>query len=74
MDFSGNRPSIAQTVLWVANRTTARVEDGEHSSWTWVYHAVWRGMEAFYRLQLAIIRMSNDQSILAWVASFSDTT
>ena len=27
----GNRPSVAQTVLWVANRTMSRVEDKGYS-------------------------------------------
>ena len=70
----GNRPSVAQTILWVANRATMRVEDGAHSPGREHAHAVRRGMEAFYRLQLAIIRMFNDKNIFAWVSSFSDTT
>ena len=54
---------------WAANRTTTRVEDKAYSlmglldvNMPMLYG---EGKKAFHRLQLEIIRMSNDQSTLA---------
>ena len=67
---SGNRPCVAQIVSWAANRTTTRVEDRAYSlmglldvNMPMLYG---EGKKAFHRLQLEIIRVSNDQSIFAW--------
>ena len=66
----GNRPCVAQIMSWAANRTTTRVEDRAYSlmgllgvNMPMLYG---EGKKAFHRLQLEIIRMSNDQSIFAW--------
>ncbi|KAI6041049.1 heterokaryon incompatibility protein-domain-containing protein [Pisolithus marmoratus] len=64
------RPSVAQIFSWAADRTTTREED-------WTYSLLGllgvhipllygEGKNAFRRLQLEIIRTSNDQSIFAW--------
>ena len=65
-----NRPCVAQIMSWAANRTTTRVEDRAYSlmglldvNMPMLYG---EGKKAFHRLQLEIIRTSNDQSILAW--------
>ena len=66
----GNRPCIAQIMSWAANRTTTRVEDRAYSlmgllqvNMPMLYG---EGRKAFHRLQLEIIRASNDQSIFGW--------
>ena len=66
----GDRPCIAQIMSWAANRTTTRVEDRAYSlmgllgvNMPMLYG---EGKKAFHRLQLEIIRTSNDQSIFAW--------
>ena len=66
----GNRPCVAQIMSWAANRTTTRVEDRAYSlmgllevNMPMLYG---EGKKAFHRLQLEIIRTSNDQSIFAW--------
>ncbi|KIM52912.1 hypothetical protein SCLCIDRAFT_478492 [Scleroderma citrinum Foug A] len=66
----GNRPCIAQIMSWAAHRTTTRVEDRAYSlmglldvNMPMLYG---EGKKAFHRLQLEIIRISNDQSIFAW--------
>ena len=66
----GNRPCIAQIMSWAAHRTTTRVEDRAYSlmglldvNMPMLYG---EGRKAFHRLQLEIIRASNDQSIFAW--------
>ena len=66
----GNRPCVAQMMSWVAHRTTMRVEDRAYSlmglldvNMPMLYG---EGKRAFHRLQLEIIRASNDQSIFAW--------
>ena len=66
----GNRPCVAQIISWVAHRTTTRVEDRAYSllglldvNMPMLYG---EGKKAFRRLQLEIIRASNDQSIFAW--------
>jgi len=65
----GNRPCVAQIMSWAAHRTTTRVEDRAYSlmglldvNMPMLYG---EGKKAFYRLQLEIIRASNDQSIFA---------
>ena len=66
----GNRPCVAQIMSWAANRRTTRVEDEAYSlmglldvNMPMLYG---EGKKAFHRLQLEIIRTSNDQSIFAW--------
>ena len=66
----GNRPCVAQIMSWAAHRTTTRVEDRAYSlmglldvNMPMLYG---EGKKAFHRLQLEIIRASNDQSIFAW--------
>ena len=66
----GNRPCVAQIISWAACRTTTRVEDRAYSlmgplnvNMPMLYG---EGKKAFHRLQLEIIRSSNDQSIFAW--------
>ena len=68
--LDGNRPCVAQIMSWAANRTTTRVEDRAYSlmglldvNMPMLYG---EGKKAFHRLQLEIIRSSNDQSIFAW--------
>ena len=68
--LEGNRPCIAQIISWAASRTTTRVEDRAYSlmglldvNMPMLYG---EGRKAFHRLQLEIIRSSNDQSIFAW--------
>jgi len=69
----GNRPCVAQIMSWAANRMTTRVEDRAYSlmglldvNMPMLYG---EGKKAFHRLQLEIIRASNDQSIFAWGCS-----
>jgi len=66
----GDRPCVAQIMLWASDRTTTRVEDRAYSlmgllgvNMLMLYG---EGKKAFHRLQLEIIHMSNDQSIFAW--------
>ncbi|KIM65064.1 hypothetical protein SCLCIDRAFT_586486 [Scleroderma citrinum Foug A] len=66
----GNRPCVAQIMSWAARRTTTRVEDRAYSlmglldvNMPMLYG---EGKKAFHRLQLEIIRASNDHSIFAW--------
>ena len=68
--LEGNRPCVAQIISWAANRTTTRVEDRAYSlmglldvNMPMLYG---EGKKAFHRLQLEVIRSSNDQSIFAW--------
>jgi len=68
--FPTSRPCIAQIMSWAVNRTTTRVEDRAYSlmglldvNMPMLYG---EGKKAFHRLQLEIIRTSNDQSIFAW--------
>ena len=65
-----NRPCVAQIMSWAADRKTTRVEDRAYSllglldvNMPMLYG---EGKKAFHRLQLEIIRMSEDQSIFAW--------
>ncbi|KAL4081415.1 heterokaryon incompatibility protein-domain-containing protein [Scleroderma yunnanense] len=71
--LTSNRPCVAQIMSWAANRTTTRIEDRAYSllglldvNMPMLYG---EGKKAFQRLQLEIIRMSNDQSIFAWRGS-----
>ncbi|KAL4082142.1 heterokaryon incompatibility protein-domain-containing protein [Scleroderma yunnanense] len=71
--LSFNRPCVAQIMSWAADRTTTRVEDRAYSllglldvNMPMLYG---EGKKAFHRLQLEVIRVSNDQSVFAW--SFS---
>ncbi|KAI6041064.1 heterokaryon incompatibility protein-domain-containing protein [Pisolithus marmoratus] len=64
------RPSVALIMSWAADRTTTREEDRAYSllgllgvHMPMLYG---EGKNAFRRLQLEIIRTSNDQSIFAW--------
>ncbi|KAI5992145.1 heterokaryon incompatibility protein-domain-containing protein [Pisolithus albus] len=68
--LAGKRLSVAQIMSWAADRKTTRVEDRAYSlmglfevNMPMVYG---EGKKAFQRLQLKIIRKSNDQSIFAW--------
>ena len=68
--LEGNRPFVAQVISWAACRTTTRVEDRAYSlmglldvNMPMLYG---EGKKAFHRLQLEVIRSSNDQSIFAW--------
>ena len=68
--LEGNRPYVAEIISWAARRTTTRVEDRAYSlmglldvNMPMLYG---EGKKAFHRLQLEIIRTSNDQSIFAW--------
>ncbi|KAL4075346.1 heterokaryon incompatibility protein-domain-containing protein [Scleroderma yunnanense] len=68
--LSSNRPCVAQIMSWGARRKTTRVEDKAYSllglldvNMPMLYG---EGKKAFRRLQLEVIRMSNDQSIFAW--------
>lgn len=68
--LDGTRPSVAQVMSWAADRTTTREEDRAYSllgllgvHMPMLYG---EGKNAFRRLQLEIIRMSNDHSIFAW--------
>lgn len=65
-----NRPSVAQIMSWAAHRSTTREEDRAYSllgllgvHMPMLYG---EGKHAFRRLQLEIMRTSNDQSIFAW--------
>ena len=68
--LEGNHPCVAQIISWAAQRTTTRVEDRAYSlmglldvNMPMLYG---EGKKAFWRLQLEVIRSSNDQSIFAW--------
>ncbi|KAL4076540.1 heterokaryon incompatibility protein-domain-containing protein [Scleroderma yunnanense] len=68
--LTSNRPCVAQIMSWAADRNTTRVEDRAYSllglldvNMPMLYG---EGKRAFQRLQLEIIRTSNDQSIFAW--------
>ncbi|KAL4066286.1 heterokaryon incompatibility protein-domain-containing protein [Scleroderma yunnanense] len=68
--LSGNRPCVAQIMSWAADRRTTRVEDRAYSlmglldvNMPMLYG---EGKKAFQRLQMEIIRVSNDHSIFAW--------
>ncbi|KAI6022071.1 heterokaryon incompatibility protein-domain-containing protein [Pisolithus marmoratus] len=67
---SWRRPYVAQVMSWAADRKTMRVEDRAYSllglfdvNMPLLYG---EGSKAFQRLQLEIIRVFSDHSILAW--------
>ncbi|KAI6019202.1 heterokaryon incompatibility protein-domain-containing protein [Pisolithus marmoratus] len=64
------RPSVAQIMSWAADRITTREEDRAYSLLgllgVHIPMLYGEGKNAFHRLQLEIIRTSNDQSIFAW--------
>ncbi|KAI6022057.1 heterokaryon incompatibility protein-domain-containing protein, partial [Pisolithus marmoratus] len=67
---AGGYSSVAQIMSWAADRKTTRVEDRAYSllglfgvNMPMLYG---EGSGAFQRLQLEIIRVSSDHSILAW--------
>ncbi|KAI6152563.1 hypothetical protein BKA82DRAFT_544981 [Pisolithus tinctorius] len=71
--ISGQDPSVcsvAQIMSWAADRKTTRVEDRAYSLLglfgVYMPMVYGEGKRAFQRLQLEIIRSSNDHSILAW--------
>ncbi|KAI6150266.1 hypothetical protein BKA82DRAFT_480505 [Pisolithus tinctorius] len=68
--LSSYRPSVAQVISWAADRSTTRAEDRAYSllGLLGVSMPTLYGEEkgAFLRLQLEIMRISNDQSIFAW--------
>jgi hypothetical protein len=64
--------SISQRMAWASKRSTTRIEDMAYSllgifdiNMPLLYG---EGLKAFKRLQEEIIRVSSDQSILAWAA------
>ncbi|KAI6003308.1 heterokaryon incompatibility protein-domain-containing protein [Pisolithus orientalis] len=68
--LAAKRLSVAQIMSWAADRKTTRVEDQAYSlmglfgvNMPMLYG---EGEKAFQRLQLEIIRVSNDHSIFAW--------
>ena len=68
--LEGNRPCVAEIISWATYRMTTRVEDRAYSlmglldvNMPMLYG---EGKKAFHRLQLEVIRSSNDQSIFAW--------
>lgn len=68
--ITSESPSIAQRMSWAATRETTRVEDKAYClmglfgvNMPLLYG---EGKNAFLRLQLEIIRISNDESIFAW--------
>ncbi|KAI6039090.1 heterokaryon incompatibility protein-domain-containing protein, partial [Pisolithus marmoratus] len=67
---NAGRPSVAQIISWAADRTTTREEDRAYSllGLLGVHMPMMygEGKNAFRRLQLKIIRRSNDHSIFAW--------
>ncbi|KAI5993088.1 heterokaryon incompatibility protein-domain-containing protein [Pisolithus orientalis] len=68
--LSWSYPSVAQIMSWAADRRTTREEDRAYSllGLFGVYMPLLygEGKNAFLRLQLEVIRMTNDQSIFAW--------
>ena len=69
--LAANRPCVAQIMSWASDRKTTRIEDRAYSllglldvNMPMLYG---EGKEAFLRLQLEIIRKSDDQSIFAWI-------
>ncbi|KAI6003478.1 heterokaryon incompatibility protein-domain-containing protein, partial [Pisolithus orientalis] len=68
--LSPGQVCVAQVMSWAADRKTTRAEDRAYSllglfgvNMPMLYG---EGSKAFQRLQLEIIRVSNDQSIFAW--------
>ena len=71
--LDGNRPCVAQIFSWASRRKTSRVEDRAYSLMGLLDVNIpmlyGEGKKAFHRLQLEIIRTSNDQSIFAWTSN-----
>ncbi|KAG6330861.1 hypothetical protein ID866_8228 [Astraeus odoratus] len=65
-----DRPCVAQIMSWAAYRTTTREEDRAYSLLglldVHLPMLYGEGSKAFHRLQLEVIRASNDHSIFAW--------
>ncbi|KIO06384.1 hypothetical protein M404DRAFT_480734 [Pisolithus tinctorius Marx 270] len=68
--LSSYRPSAAQVISWAADRRTLCIEDRAYSllglldvNMQVLYG---EGKKAFLRLQIEVMRISNDQSIFAW--------
>ncbi|KIM50893.1 hypothetical protein SCLCIDRAFT_749189 [Scleroderma citrinum Foug A] len=68
--LSSKRPCVAQIMSWAADRKTTREEDRAYSllGLLGVHMPMMygEGKNAFRRLQLEVIRMTNDHSIFAW--------
>lgn len=68
--LGGTSPSVAQVMSWAGNRNTTREEDRAYSLMglfgVHMPMLYGEGKNAFLRLQLEIIRLTNDQSIFAW--------
>ncbi|KAI6013896.1 heterokaryon incompatibility protein-domain-containing protein [Pisolithus marmoratus] len=68
--MAGKHLSVAQIMSWAAGRKTTRVEDRAYSLMglfgVMMPMLYGEGNRAFQRLQLEIIRISNDHSIFAW--------
>ncbi|KAE8423072.1 HET-domain-containing protein [Aspergillus pseudocaelatus] len=71
----GGEISVAERMSWAANRETAQVEDKAYClmglfgvSMPMMYG---EGEKAFERLQLEIMKVSDDQSLFAWVRNDS---
>ena len=71
--LTSERPCVAQIMSWAADRKTTREEDRAYSllGLLGVHMPMMygEGKNAFRRLQLEVIRMTNDQSIFAWSCS-----
>ncbi|KAE9378532.1 HET-domain-containing protein [Stipitochalara longipes BDJ] len=75
-DCTWDHTSIARKMSWASSRQTTRVEDEEYSlmgifdvNMPLIYG---EGQKAFYRLQLEIMKSSDDESIFAWVPNFKN--
>ena len=68
--LSRNRPCVAQIISWASNRRAGRLENRAYSLMGLLDVNMpllfGEGKKAFHRLQLEIIRASNDPSIFAW--------
>ncbi|KAI6010813.1 heterokaryon incompatibility protein-domain-containing protein [Pisolithus orientalis] len=68
--LGGTSPSVAQVMSWAADRKTTREEDRAYSLMglfgVHMPMLYGEGKNAFLRLQLEVIRLTNDQSIFAW--------
>ena len=73
IDCTWNHTSVACRMSWASSRNTTRVEDSAYClmglfdiNMPLIYG---EGQKAFSRLQLEIMKSSDDQSIFAWAAS-----
>ena len=69
---ANGHPCVAEKMSWASGRQTSRVEDMAYSllglfdvNMPLLYG---EGRKAFYRLELEIMKQSDDESIFAWVA------